>query len=55
MWQEESKASFGAIICDLTTRRADEDRLFQLAHIDSLSGLPNRGVLLGRMAECMDR
>lgn len=39
----------------MTTRRADEERLFQLAHIDSLSGLPNRGVLLSRVAECLDR
>ncbi|MGI4776557.1 MAG: putative bifunctional diguanylate cyclase/phosphodiesterase [Janthinobacterium lividum] len=55
MWQEEGKASFGAIIRDTTTRRADEERLFQLAHVDSLSGLPNRGVLLSRVIECLDR
>lgn len=55
MWKEDGKASFGAIIRDMTTRRADEERLFQLAHIDSLSGLPNRGVLLSRVAECLDR
>lgn len=55
MWQEGGQASFGAIIRDMTTRRADEERLFQLAHIDSLSGLPNRGVLLSRVAECLDR
>ena len=54
MWQENGQASFGAIIRDMTSRRADEERLFQLAHIDSLSGLPNRGVLLSRMAECLD-
>jgi diguanylate cyclase (GGDEF)-like protein/PAS domain S-box-containing protein len=55
MWQEEGKASFGAIIRDMTSRRADEERLFHLAHIDSLSGLPNRGVLLSRVAECLAR
>ncbi|RZA17287.1 MAG: diguanylate cyclase, partial [Proteobacteria bacterium] len=55
MWREEGEASFGAIIRDITTRRTDEERLFQLAHIDSLSGLPNRGVLLSRVAECLDR
>ncbi|RZI54852.1 MAG: EAL domain-containing protein [Pseudomonas sp.] len=54
MWKEEGKASFGAIIRDITTRRADEERLFQLAHIDSLSGLPNRGVLMSRIAECLE-
>ncbi|WP_296313764.1 EAL domain-containing protein [Pseudomonas sp.] len=55
MWQEEGNASFGAIVRDITTRRADEERLFQLAHIDSLSGLPNRGVLMSRIAECLER
>ena len=55
MWRDEGQASFGAIIRDITTRRTDEERLFQLAHIDSLSGLPNRGVLLSRVAECLDR
>jgi diguanylate cyclase (GGDEF)-like protein/PAS domain S-box-containing protein len=55
MWNDEGQASFGAIIRDMTTRQADEERLFQLAHIDSLSGLPNRGVLLSRVAECLDR
>ena len=55
MWKEEGNASFGAIIRDMTTRRADEDRLFQLAHFDSLSGLPNRGVLMNRIADSMAR
>ena len=55
MWQEDAQASFGAIIRDMTSRRADADRLFQLAHIDGLSGLPNRGVLLSRVAESLDR
>lgn len=54
-WLEKGHASAGAIIRDLTTRRADEQRLFQLAHIDSLSGLPNRSVLLSRVAECLER
>ena len=55
MWQEDGQASFGGILRDMTTRRADEEQLFRLAHIDSLSGLPNRGVLLSRVAECLDR
>ena len=53
MWKDEGKANFGAIIRDITLRRTSAERLFQLAHIDTLSGLPNRGVLMSRVAECM--
>ncbi|HUD34770.1 MAG TPA: EAL domain-containing protein [Variovorax sp.] len=51
MWQEGGRTTFGAIIRDISARRADEARLFDLAHLDSLSGLPNRGVLLARIAD----
>jgi diguanylate cyclase (GGDEF)-like protein/PAS domain S-box-containing protein len=51
MWQEAGRTTFGAIIRDISARRADEARLFDLAHLDSLSGLPNRGVLLARIAD----
>ncbi|WP_156680891.1 putative bifunctional diguanylate cyclase/phosphodiesterase [Sphingomonas profundi] len=52
MWRENGRASFGAIIRDISERRANETRLFNLAHRDSLTGLPNRAVLLARIAEC---
>ena len=52
MWREGGAASFGAIIRDLSERRANERRLFNLAHLDSLTDLPNRAVLLSRVAEC---
>jgi diguanylate cyclase (GGDEF)-like protein/PAS domain S-box-containing protein len=55
MWQEEGRTTFGAIIRDISARRADEARLFDLAHLDSLSGLPNRGVLLTRIADHVAR
>jgi diguanylate cyclase (GGDEF)-like protein/PAS domain S-box-containing protein len=55
MWQEAGRTTFGAIIRDISARRADEARLFDLAHLDSLSGLPNRGVLLARIADHVTR
>jgi len=53
MWHEEGAASFGAIIRDLTDRRANEKRLFALAHLDALTGLANRSVLSQRITECI--
>ena len=52
MWREGEQASFGAIIRDISERRANETRLFNLAHRDGLTSLPNRAVLLSRIAEC---
>ena len=51
MWREAGQACFGAIIRDISARRADENRLFELAHVDALSRLPNRRVLLDRIAD----
>lgn len=53
MWRENGNAAFGAIIRDISERRANEERLFSLAHLDSLTGLPNRGVLMRRIMECI--
>ncbi len=41
MWQDDGVASFGAIIRDLSSRRANEERLDRLAHRDHLTNLPN--------------
>ncbi|MCJ2140418.1 putative bifunctional diguanylate cyclase/phosphodiesterase [Methylobacterium sp. E-066] len=50
-WQEEGRAAFGSIMRDIRERRANEDRLFRLAHLDPLTELPNRAVLCERLTE----
>jgi diguanylate cyclase (GGDEF)-like protein/PAS domain S-box-containing protein len=42
-WQEGGATSIGAIVRDITERRHNEGRLFRLASVDPLTGLPNRG------------
>jgi diguanylate cyclase (GGDEF)-like protein/PAS domain S-box-containing protein len=50
-WRQDGEASFGAIIRDVTQRLASEEWLFRLAHLDSLTELPNRMVLRNRIDE----
>ncbi|HEY0209745.1 putative bifunctional diguanylate cyclase/phosphodiesterase [Acerihabitans sp.] len=49
-WVDQDRVSFGAILRDITERRRNEERLFQLAHMDHLTGLANR-TLLGSCLE----
>ncbi|WP_372083856.1 putative bifunctional diguanylate cyclase/phosphodiesterase [Tistrella mobilis] len=52
-WTEGGAVSIGVIIRDVTERRSSEERLFRLAYVDGLTGLPNRGAWYRRMAEVM--
>src|SRR5690606_29709599 len=45
LWHENGRAAFGAIVRDLTRRRALEQRLFRMAHLDPLTELSNREAL----------
>ncbi|MHB8283595.1 MAG: putative bifunctional diguanylate cyclase/phosphodiesterase [Caulobacteraceae bacterium] len=51
MWREGASMSFGSIIRDISERRANEDHLYRLAHLDPLTELPNRMVLRRRLED----
>lgn len=53
MWREDGGPSFGAILRDITERRNNEERLLRLAHIDPLTGLPNRTLLRERLEQAL--
>ncbi|TXN28203.1 EAL domain-containing protein [Methylobacterium sp. WL19] len=50
-WQEDGRTALGSIVRDIRGRRANEERLFRLAHLDPLTELPNRSVLRKRLIE----
>ncbi len=54
MWSEGGHASLGAILRDITERQANENRLFKLAHLDPLTGLPNRTMLKERIGQALE-
>lgn len=43
------------VLRDVTRERADQEKIYRLAYVDSLTGLPNRAGLLGRLAEELRR
>jgi diguanylate cyclase (GGDEF)-like protein/PAS domain S-box-containing protein len=55
MWFEAGKAMFGALLRDVTDRRAARQRLEHLAHCDGLTLLPNRNALHFRLAADLAR
>nr|WP_314442555.1 EAL domain-containing protein [uncultured Sphingomonas sp.] len=50
LWFEDDLPVFGALIRDVSDRRAAMSRLEHLAHCDTLTALPNRTALLARLA-----
>ncbi len=53
MWVDHDHISFGAILRDITERRRNEERLFQLAHMDHLTGLANRTLLASSLEQTL--
>lgn len=53
MWVENGGTHFGAMIRDVSKRRANDDRLHHLAHYDQLTLLPNRMSFLGKLKAAM--
>ena len=44
---------FDGVISDITERKRAEAQVYQLAHYDSLTGLPNRALLRDRLSQAM--
>ena len=44
---------FDGVISDITDRKRAEEQVYQLAHYDSLTGLPNRTLLRDRLGQAM--
>lgn len=53
-WAEGDATSVGAIVRDVSERKANEERLFRLASLDALTQLPNRAAWRERLAAVVD-
>ncbi len=53
-WGEGDAVSVGAIVRDVSDRKQNEQRLFQLASLDALTDLPNRAAWRERLTEVVD-
>lgn len=53
-WGEGDTASVGAIVRDISDRKQNEERLFQLASLDALTDLPNRSAWREKLVDVID-
>lgn len=53
--QQGDHRSFTGIVRDVTAQRAEEQRIFYMAHHDALTGLPNRHLFDDRVEEAFKR
>lgn len=53
MWVTEGETRFGAIVRDVSMRRANDERLHHLAHFDQLTLLPNRTSFLEKLGSAL--
>ena len=54
-WRTSSGLYVSGIIRDITDRKRSEERILQLAYHDSLTGLPNRRLLIDRLKQVLSR
>lgn len=53
MWSENGRPIYGAVVRDVSERKALEERLYRLAHRDPLTELPNRTVFRARVRDAL--